>query len=51
MGKYGKIDEVTENDQFGFRKGKTTRDTIGLMGVKQKNVLDGKEEMCLCFID
>jgi Reverse transcriptase (RNA-dependent DNA polymerase). len=27
-----KIEEVIEEDQFGFRKGKGTRDAVGLMG-------------------
>ena len=46
-----KIEEVIEGDQFGFRKGKGTRDTIGLMRIVSERVLDVKEEMCLCFID
>ena len=36
---------------FGFRKGKGTRDAIGLMRIISERVLDVKEEMCLCFID
>ena len=46
-----KIEEVIEEDQFGFRKGKGTRDAIGLMRIISERVLDVKEEMCLCFID
>ena len=46
-----KIEEVTEEDQFGFRKGKGTRDAIGLMRIISERVLEIKEEMCLCFID
>ena len=38
-------------DQFGCRKGKGTRDAIGLMRILSEKVLDVKEEMCLCFID
>ena len=45
------IEEVIEEDQFGFRKGKGTRDDIGLMRIISERVLDVKEEMCLCFID
>ena len=37
--------------QFGFRKGKSTRDAIGLMRIISERVLDVNEEMCLCFID
>ena len=46
-----KIEEVREEDQFGFRKSKGTRDAIGLMRIILESVLDVKEEMCLCFID
>ena len=46
-----KIEEVIEEDQFWFRKGKGTRDAIGLMRIISERVLDVKEEMCLCFID
>jgi len=46
-----KIEEVVEEDQFGFQKGKGTRDAIGLMRITSGRVLDIKEEMCLCFID
>ena len=45
-----KIEEVIEG-QFGFRKGKDTRDNIGLMRIISERVLDIKEEMCICFID
>ena len=43
-----KIEEVIEEDQFGFRKCKVTRDTMGLMRIMSERVLDIKEEMCLC---
>jgi len=34
-----KIEEVIEEDQFGFRKVKGTRDTIGLMSIISESVL------------
>ena len=46
-----KIEEIIEEYQFGFRKGKGTRDSIGLMRIIPETVLDVKEEMCLCFIN
>ena len=46
-----KIEEVIEEDQFGFRKGKDTRDAIGLMRIIPERVLDVREEICLSFID
>ena len=46
-----KIEEVIEEDQFGFRKGKGTRDAIELIRIISVRVLDVKEEMCHCLID
>jgi Reverse transcriptase (RNA-dependent DNA polymerase). len=46
-----KIEEVIEEDQFGFRKGKGIRDAIGRLRIISERVLDVKEEMCLSFID
>ena len=46
-----KIEEFIDDDQFGFRKSKGTRDSIALMRIISERVLDVKEEMCLCFID
>jgi Reverse transcriptase (RNA-dependent DNA polymerase). len=45
-----KIEEVIEEDEFGFRKCKGTRDAIVLMRIISEKVLGVKEEMCLCFI-
>ena len=42
---------LIEENQFGFRKGKCTRDSSGLTRIISGRVLDVKEEMCLCFID
>ena len=38
-----KIEEVIEEDQFGFRKGKGTIDAIGIMRIISERVLDVKE--------
>jgi Reverse transcriptase (RNA-dependent DNA polymerase). len=46
-----KIEEVIEEDQFRFLKGKGIIDAIGLMRIISERVLDVKEEMCLWFID
>ena len=46
-----KIEEVIEEDQFESRKGKGTRDAIGLMRIISGWVFGVKEEMCLSFID
>jgi Reverse transcriptase (RNA-dependent DNA polymerase). len=38
-----KIEEVIEGDQFGFQKGKGTRDAIGLMRIVSERVLTLKK--------
>jgi hypothetical protein len=42
---------VLGEDQFGFRRGKGTRDAIGLMKIIPEQSLDMHEELCACFID
>jgi hypothetical protein len=39
---------VPEEDQFGFRRGKVTRDAIGMLRIISDRTLD---IMCACFID
>ena len=46
-----KIEDVLGEDQFGFRRGKGTRDTIGMMRIIAERTLEIGEEMCVCFID
>ena len=46
-----KIEEFIEEDQFGFWKGKGTRDAIELTIITSEGLLDVKEKMCVCFID
>ena len=46
-----KIEENLGEEQFGFRKGKGTRDAIGFMRVISERVLDVNEKICTCFID
>jgi len=44
-----KIEEVLE-DQFGFRRGKGTRDAIGMLRISE-HTLEIDEELSVCFID
>jgi hypothetical protein len=37
--------------QFGFRKGKGTRDAIGMLRIRSARTLDMGEEICICFVD
>jgi hypothetical protein len=46
-----KIEDVLGEDKFGFRKGKETRDAIGMLRIKSEQTLDIGEEICVCFID
>ena len=40
-----------ENIRFGFRRGKGTRDAIGMMRIIAELTLEIDEELCVCFID
>ena len=46
-----KIEDVLGEDQFGFRRGKGTRDAIGMMRITVEWTLEIYEELCICFID
>jgi hypothetical protein len=45
-----KIEDALGEDQFGFRKGKGTRDAIGMLRISERT-LDICEEICICFIN
>jgi hypothetical protein len=42
---------VLGEDQFGFRRGKGTRDAVGMLRIISEQTLDIDEELCACFID
>ena len=46
-----KIEDVLGEDQFGFRKGKGTRNTIGMRRIIAERTLEIDEELCVCIID
>jgi len=46
-----KIDDVLEEDQFGFRRGKGTRDAIGMLRIISERTLEIDAELSVCFID
>jgi len=46
-----KIEAVLGEDQFGFRRGKGTRDAIGMMRIIAERTLELDEELCICFTD
>jgi len=46
-----KIEVVVGEDQFGFRRGKGTRDAIGMFRIISERTLEIDEELCVCFID
>jgi hypothetical protein len=45
-----KIEDVLREDQFGFRRGKGTRDAIGMLRISERT-LEIDEEVSVCFID
>jgi hypothetical protein len=46
-----KIEDALREDQFGFRRGKGTRDAIGMLRIISERTLVIDEELCACFID
>jgi hypothetical protein len=46
-----KIEDVLGEDQFGFRRGKETKDAIGMLRIIPERTLEIDEELCVCFID
>ena len=46
-----KIEDVHGEDQFGFRRGKGTRDAIGMLRIISERTLEIDEELSVCFID
>jgi len=46
-----KIEGVLGEDQFGFRRGKGTRDAIGMLRIISERALEIDEELSVCFID
>jgi hypothetical protein len=46
-----KIEDVLREDQFGFRRGKGTRNAIGMLRIISERTLEIDEELNVCFID
>jgi hypothetical protein len=46
-----RIEEVLGEDQFGFRRGKGTKDVIGMLRIISEGTLEIDAELCVCFID
>jgi len=46
-----KIEDVLGEDQFGFRRGRGTRNAIGMLRIISERTLEIDEELCVCFID
>jgi hypothetical protein len=47
----GKLRIYFGEDQFGFRRGKGTREAIWMMRIIAERTLEIDEELCVCFID
>jgi hypothetical protein len=46
-----KIENVLEEDQFGFRRGKGNRDAIEMLRIISEQTLEIDEKLSVCFID
>jgi hypothetical protein len=44
------IEDILGEDQFGFRRGKGTRDAVGMLIIISVQTLE-IDEQCFCFID
>jgi hypothetical protein len=45
------LEDVLREDQFGFRRGKRTRDAIRMLRIISERTLEIDVEQCVCFID
>jgi hypothetical protein len=45
------IESVLGEYQFGFRRGKGTRDGIGMLRIISEPTVEIDEELCVCFVD
>jgi len=46
-----KTEDTLGEDQFVVRRGKGTRDAIGMLRMISERTLEIEEELCVCFID
>jgi len=46
-----KMEGVLGEDQFGFRRGKGTRNATGMLRIISERKLEIDDELCVCFID
>ena len=46
-----KIEDVFGEGQFRFRRGKVTRDSIGMLRIISERTVEIDEELCVCYID
>jgi len=46
-----KIETVLEEDQFGFRRGKVTRDAIRMLRIMSERTMEIDAQLYVCFID
>jgi hypothetical protein len=46
-----KIEDVLGEDQFGFRRGKETRDASGMLKIISERTMEIDAEVCVCFIN
>jgi len=44
-----KIEDVLGEDQFGFRRGKGTRNAVGMLRIISERTLEIEEELCVCW--
>jgi len=45
-----KIEDVLREDKFGFRRGKGTRNAIGMLRIILERTLEIDEKLCICVL-
>jgi len=45
-----KTEDILEEDEFQFRRGKESRDAIGMLGIISERTVDVDEELCVYYI-
>ena len=46
-----KIEDVLRENQFGFRRGKETRDAIGMLRIMSERTFETEEELTMCLLN
>jgi len=46
-----KLEDILGEDHFGFRRGKGTKDAVGMLRIISEQTWDIDQKLCVCFTD